>query len=84
MPNWLWRSIVAISGTIAVVAVLQWGSCRFLVLPQIWPWYAKQLGTPDGAKIDPSPMGCTDADTRTVTVLMGVLTTLISLSRNAE
>lgn len=29
-------------------------------------------------------MGCNDADTRVMTVLMGLLTTLISLSRNAE
>jgi hypothetical protein len=35
-------------------------------------------------KIDPAPMGCADVDARTITVMMGVLTTLISLSRNAE
>jgi hypothetical protein len=29
-------------------------------------------------------MGCSDVDSRTITVMMGVLTTLISLSRNAE
>ena len=55
-----------------------------MVLPQIWPWYAKYIGTPQDSKIDPSPMGCNDADARSIAVLMGVLTTLISLSRKAE
>lgn len=84
MPNWLWRSIVATAMTIVVVASSQWVACRFVVLPQIWPWYAKYIGTPEGSKIDPSPMGCNDADSRSIAVLMGVLTTLISLSRKAE
>lgn len=84
MPNWLWRSIVSISAAIAVVAILQWGACRFYVLPTVWPWYAKHVGTEMGDRIDPSPMGCNDVDTRSITVLMGVLTTLISLSRKAD
>ena len=54
------------------------------MLPTVWPWYAKYVGTPEGEKIDPSPMGCNDVDARTIAVLMGVLTTLISLSRNAD
>jgi hypothetical protein len=84
MPNWLWRSIVSVSAVIALVAVMQWGACRFYVLPTIWPWYAKHVGTDQGERIDPSPMGCNDVDTRSITVLMGVLTTLISLSRKAD
>lgn len=84
MPPWLWRSIVGIAATITVVASAQWVSCRFMVLPQIWPWYARYIGTQQGSKIDPSPMGCNDADSRSIAVLMGVLTTLISLSRKAE
>jgi len=84
MPNWLWRSIVGVAGVLTLVAVLQWGACRFYVLPQVWPWYAKYSGTADGANIDPAPLGCNDVDARTVTVLMGVLTTLISLSRKAD
>ena len=84
MPNWLWRSVVGLSATIALVTVLQWGSCRFYVLPTVWPWYAKYIGTDQNEKIDPAPMGCADSDTRTTTILMGLLTTLISLSRNAE
>jgi hypothetical protein len=63
------------------MAAAQWGACRFYVLPQVWPWYAKYSGA---AEIDAAPMGCNDVDARTVTVLMGVLTTLISLSRNAD
>lgn len=62
----------------------QWASCRFMVLPRVWPWYAKYIGTPQGARIDPTPMGCNDVDNRSIAVLMGVLTTLISLSRKAE
>jgi hypothetical protein len=81
MPNWLWRSIVGVSTALTMMAAAQWGACRFYVLPQVWPWYAKYSGT---AEIDPAPMGCSDVDARTVTVLMGVLTTLISLSRKAD
>jgi len=84
MPTWLWRSIVGVSATIVVVAAGQWASCRFLVLPRIWPWYAAYIGTPQGKSIDPTPMGCNDVDARTITVMMSVLTTLISLSRKAE
>jgi hypothetical protein len=69
---------------ISLLAVMQWGSCRFYVLPQVWPWYAKYVATDEGTRVDPTPMGCNDVDNRTVTVLMGVLTTLISLSRKAE
>jgi len=85
MPPWLWRSIVGVSATIVVVAGAQWASCRFYILPKVvFPWYAKYIGTPQGKAIDPAPMGCTDSDSRTVAVMMGVLTTLISLSRKAE
>lgn len=84
MTNWLWRSIVSTAAAIVLVSTVQWASCRFYVLPTVWPWYAKYVGTPESEKIDPAPMGCSDVDSRTITVLMGVLTTLISLSRNAE
>jgi hypothetical protein len=84
MKDWLWRSVVGTATAILVVAVLQWGACRFYVLPTIWPWYAKYVGTLEGDKIDPAPMGCSDVDSRTIAVMMGVLTTLISLSRNAD
>jgi hypothetical protein len=84
MTPWLWRSIVATAGAIVIISATQWASCRFYVLPTVWPWYARYVGTPEGEKIDPAPMGCSDVDARTITVMMGVLTTLISLSRNAE
>ena len=84
MKDWLWRSVVGTATAILVVAVLQWGACRFYVLPTIWPWYAKYVGTLEGDKIDPAPMGCSYVDSRTIAVMMGVLTTLISLSRNAD
>ncbi len=84
MPSWLWRSIVSVAAVLTLMASAQWGACRFYVLPQVWPWYAKHNGTTEGAKIDLTPMGCNDVDARTVTVLMGVLTTLISLSRKAD
>jgi hypothetical protein len=84
MPNWLWRSVVGTSLAIVVLSVAQWGACRFYVLPKVWPWYARYVGTPQGKAIDPAPMGCNDTDARTITVMMGVLTTLISLSRKAE
>lgn len=84
MPTWLWRSVIATSGAIVLLSIAQWGACRFFVLPHVWPWYARYIGTPQGDKIDPAPMGCNDVDSRTTTVLMGVLTTLISLSRNPK
>lgn len=84
MPNWLWRSIVTTSMAIVLLSCAQWYSCRYTVWPQVFPWYAKWVGTPQGKSIDPTPMGCNDVDARTVTVMMGVLTTLISLSRRAE
>ena len=84
MPTWLWRSVVGTSAAIVLLSILQWGACRFYVLPTVFPWYAKWVGTPQGKAIDPTPMGCNDTDARTITVMMGVLTTLISLSRKAE
>jgi len=84
MPGWLWRSIVSISGAIAIVSIMQWASCRFYVFPTVWPWYAKYVGTENGSKIDITPIGCNDVDARTVATMMGVLTTLISLSRKAD
>lgn len=85
MPPWLWRSIVGVALAITVMAGAQWASCRFYILPKVvWPWYAKYIGTPQGGKIDPSPMGCNDSDSRAIATMMGVLTTLISLSRKAE
>ena len=84
MPVWLWRSVVGTSAAIVLLSILQWGACRFYVLPTVFPWYAKWVGTPQGKAIDPTPMGCNDTDARTITVMMGVLTTLISLSRKAE
>lgn len=85
MPTWLWRSIVSLSAAITVVAAGQWASCRFYILPKVvWPWYARYIGTPQHEQIDPAPMGCIDSDTRTINVMLGVLTTLISLSRKAE
>ena len=84
MPTWLWRSVVGTSAAIVLLSILQWGACRFYVLPTVFPWYAKWVGTPQGKAIDSTPMGCNDTDARTITVMMGVLTTLISLSRKAE
>jgi hypothetical protein len=84
MPTWLWRSIVSTSAIIALVSVLQWGSCRFYVLPIVWPWYAKYIGTANANKLDLTLIGCNDVDARTVATMMGVLTTLISLSRKAD
>jgi len=84
VPAWLWKSIITVSMAITLVATIQWGACRFYVLPQVWPWYAKWSGTEEGRMINMQPMGCNDVDNRTITVMMGVLTTLISLSRKAD
>ena len=83
MPGWLCRSIVGTAVAIMVLVTAQWASCRFYVFPTVWPWYAKYVGTPDGKAIDPQPT-CADSDSRTIASMMGVLTTLISLSRKAD
>lgn len=84
MPTWLWRSIVGVSGTIALLAVLQWGSCTYYVMPKIWPWYARYRGTDVGKEVQMPQIGCEDASGRSVASLMALLTTLISLSRQAR
>jgi hypothetical protein len=84
MPTWLWRSVLAVTATTALLAVAQWGSCTFYVMPKVWPWYAQYKGTDVGERIDPRPMGCDDIGGRSVATLMGLLTTLISLSRRSD
>jgi hypothetical protein len=84
MPTWLWRSIAAVSGAVALLAVLQWGACTFYVMPKIWPWYARYKGTEVAEQVQLPPIGCEDSSNRSVSALMALLTTLISLSRQAD
>ena len=84
MPAWLWRSIAGVSGTIALLAVVQWGACTFYVMPKIWPWSAQYKGTATTENIQMPPVGCEDASGRSIAALMALLTTLISLSRQAD
>jgi hypothetical protein len=84
MPAWLWRSIISIAFAISVLSAVQWGTCRFYVFPSIWPVYVNGMNRKEENKIDTQLMGCNDVDSRTIAVMMGVLTTLISLSRKAE
>jgi hypothetical protein len=84
MTAWLWRSIVATAGAVLIISALQWGTCRFYVLPSALPWYTTIGGSLKPDKTAPDIIGCNDVDARTITVMMSVLTTLISLSRNAE
>jgi hypothetical protein len=83
MPPWLVRAIVGTSIAIMVLITAQWAACRFYVWPMAWPWYTKYVGTPDGRPIEPQPT-CNDSDSRAIASMMGVLTTLISLSRKAD
>lgn len=84
MPNWLWRSVVGIAATTAVLSVAQWMNCALVVAPRQWPFYAKYIGTDAGSKLEPRVLGCEDSDNRTIAVMMGLLTTLISLSRQTN
>ena len=84
MSDWLRKAIITTALSILIVATAQWATCRFYVLPTIWPWYAKWVGTPQGERIDPAPLGCTDTDSRTMTVMLSVFTTLISLSKKID
>lgn len=84
MTTWLWRSIVATASVVLTVSALQWGTCRFYILPSVLPWYEKVEKQIKQDRAAPDIVGCNDVDARTVTIMMSVLTTLISLSRNAE
>lgn len=84
MPVWLWRSIVGVASTTALLVILQWGACTFYVMPKVWPWYAKYKGTAVAERIEMPAIGCEDASGRSVAALMALLTTLISLSRQAD
>lgn len=81
MPKWLWRSVVAMAAATATLSIAQWMNCAFVVAPRQWPFYAKYIGTDIGGKLEPRVLGCEDSDNRTITVMMSLLTTLISLSR---
>ena len=84
MPKWLWRSVVGVSIATAALALAQWASCTFYVMPRVWPWYAKYKGTQVAEQIDAQPMGCEDINGRSVATMMGLLTMLISLSRRSD
>jgi hypothetical protein len=84
MPKWLWRSIVGVSATTALLVILQWTACTFYVLPKVWPWYARYKGTDVAEQVRMPQVGCEDASGRSVAALMALLTTLISLSRQAD
>lgn len=80
MPSWLWRTIVAVAALLALLAALQWASCTFYVLPR-WP----ALTQVRRADASAGPGGlCEDAAGRSQAALMALLTTLISLSRQAK
>lgn len=82
MPNWLWRSIAAVSGTVALMALLQWASCTFWVLPRSSALQGQPAGQAHGAPA--LALGCDDPGTKATAALMALLTTLISLSRQAD
>ena len=84
MPNWLWRTICGVVGTIALMAIAQWANCAFIVAPRAWPLYEKHAGTEKAEKLTPRPAECREAETSSVAVLMALLTTLISLSRGMD
>jgi hypothetical protein len=76
VPNWLWRSIVGVAAAVALLAMLQWGSCTFYVRPHVLP-----PATENG---EGRLTGCEDSSGRSIAALMALLTTLISLSRQAK
>lgn len=89
MPNWLWRSIIGVSTAVSILAVGQWASCRFYVLPQLIAISGNNpsegsLQSSRAGEAGPGELGCGDVDSRAVGVLMGVLTTLISLSTKTD
>ena len=77
MPSWLWRSIVGVSAAVALLAILQWASCTFSLRPHLQPPLAPESAEGRWA-------GCADSSNRSIAALMALLTTLISLSRQAR
>jgi hypothetical protein len=84
MPKWLWRSVIAMAAATAALSIAQWMNCAFVVAPRQWPFYAKYIGTDVSDKLQPRVLGCEDNDNRTIAVMMSLLTTLISLSRQTD
>ena len=85
MPDWLWRTIVGVVTAIAVLSIVQWANCAFVVAPRAWPLYEKLASTrPKDEELAPRPPACADSVTKAIAVLMALLTTLISLSRGLD
>lgn len=80
MPCWLWRAVLGVTATTAALAVTQWASCTFYVQPTLWQ-LQRGGGAGNGSLTAPA---CEDAAGRSVATLMGLLTTLISLSRKSD
>ena len=80
MPPWLSRSIMATAAVIAALAVAQWMACVFWIGPRERP---AALGS-EGAVVSVWAGSCNNVRSETVAVLMGLLTTLISLSRKSD
>lgn len=84
MPNWLWRTICGVVAAIGLLAVAQWANCAFIAAPRAWPLYERHAGTAEGKEIGARPPACAESETKAITVLMALLTTLISLSRGMD
>ncbi len=79
MPPWLSRSIMSVAGVIAALAVAQWLACVFWIGPRSMP--VVRSGEPG---VELWSTSCSNVRGETVAVLMGLLTTLISLSRRSD
>ena len=75
MQPWLRNSIVGTVASIAFLSVGWWGACTFYIGPTMWKEYVRS----EGKLPETEPAVCSDADSRAIQVLTGLLATLISL-----
>jgi hypothetical protein len=80
MPRWLSISIVGVVGTTAALAVGMYLSCSFYYNPKVIEYYRNARPEQEAGGGRLQVMSCAGADDRALTVLAGLLATLVSLA----
>ena len=77
MKPWLRNSIVATVASISILSIGWVGVCSFVIGPQL-------LQAAMSGRLKTEPTVCSDADSRALQVLTGLLATLISLGSTVK
>jgi hypothetical protein len=80
MPRWLSAAIVGVVGTTAALSVGMYLSCSFYYNPRVIEYYKNARPSQEGVDSRLQVMSCAGADDRALTVLAGLLATLVSLA----